>query len=92
MLSPVDLAEAVPMLPHELDDIARLLDLVEQWLRGDDEGRDLLTDWLRRLGDQTTSTRTAHRVIDELGATSVTLHHILRADTPDTRHTHPPTR
>jgi len=80
------------MLRHELDDIARLLDLVEQWLRVNDESRDLLTDWLRLLGGHPAGAPTAGSVIDGLGQTSVTLHRILRAGAPDTGRVHPPAR
>ena len=46
VLSCNDLNQAVPMLLDELDDIVRLVDLVEEWLRFEEVACDLLTDWL----------------------------------------------
>lgn len=85
LLSCLDLVEAVPMMLDELDDIVRLLDLVEEWLRLDEAARDQLADW---LPDARATTATAWPVIDELGQASVKLHRILRAGIPDTGHTH----
>jgi hypothetical protein len=91
VLSGTDLTEAVPMLPHELDDLVRLVDLVEEWLRFDDVAGDLFTDWLIAACADPDRDPTVQDVIDALGATSVKLHRILRAAVPDTGHRNPPT-
>jgi hypothetical protein len=90
VLSGIDLTEAVPMMLDELDDIVRLVDLVEEWLRFDDVACDLLTDWLIAVSCDPGSDPTAQGVIDELGKASVKLHRILRAGTPTAGHAHPP--
>jgi hypothetical protein len=91
VLSCVDLNRAVPMMLDELDDVVRLVGLMEEWLRFDDVACDLLTDWLIAVNCDPGPDPCAHGVIDELGATSVKLHRILRAGIPDTGHTHPST-
>lgn len=74
VLSDVDLAQAAPMMADELDDIARLLDLVEEWLRLDEVARDLLADW---LADATAGwPATAGTLIDALGVAAVKLRRI----------------
>jgi hypothetical protein len=88
MLSCRDLTESVPMMLDELDDIARLVDLVEEWLLLDEAAVDQLTNWLD-------SANHLHRkvpdILEGLGTVSVTLHQILRAGIPDTSHAHPTT-
>jgi hypothetical protein len=90
VLSGVDLTEAVPMLLHELDDIARLVDLVEQWLLLDEPARYLLTDWLIVAAGNPHTVATAQDIVERLGTLSVKLHALVRAGTPDTGHIHPP--
>ena len=51
VLSCVDLNQAVPMLLGELDDIVRLIDLIEEWLRMDDLARDQLSQWRLAIAD-----------------------------------------
>jgi hypothetical protein len=91
VLSCTDLTQAVPMMPDELDDLVRLADLVEEWLRFDDAAADLLTDWLTTTGHAPGNRSAAQAVIDEFGTLSVRLHRILHAGVPATGHTHPPT-
>jgi hypothetical protein len=91
VLSCIDLNQAVPMSLDELDDMVRLVDLVEDWLRFDDVACDLFTDWLFAACTDPDDEPNAKAVIDELGSASVKLHRILRAGIPDTGHTHPPT-
>jgi len=90
VLSGVDLNQAVPMLLGELDDIVRLIDLIEEWLRMDDLARDQLSQWRLAIADVCTGPDPAWPVIDELGTVSVTLHRIVRAGIPDTGHLHAP--
>lgn len=92
VLSCADLNQAVPMMLDELDDIKRLLTLVEQWLLFEETACYLLTDWLIAVSCDPGPQPTANAVIDELGALSVKLQRILRAGIPDTGHAHPPTR
>ncbi len=91
VLSCGDLTEAVPMMLDELDDVVRLVDLAEQWLRFDADARDLLTDWLVSSCTCPGGIPTAWDVIEELGTVSVKLHRLVRAGIPDTGHVHPPT-
>jgi hypothetical protein len=86
MLSCADLTEAVPMMLDELDDIARLAGLIEDWLLFEEDACYLLTDWLML----STRTATAQDVIDQLGKLSAQMHAIVRAGIPDTGHIHPP--
>jgi hypothetical protein len=90
VLSRVDLAEAVPMMLDELDDIARLVDLVEQWLLLEQAAYDLFTDWLIASTPAPRGVATAQDVLDQLGTLSVKLHALLRPGIPDTGHIHPP--
>jgi hypothetical protein len=87
VLSGVDLTAAAPMMRDELDDIARLVDVVEDWLRWRADARDLLTDWLASSASRPRSVA-AWAVIDQLGTLSVKLHRLIRAGTG---HVHPPT-
>lgn len=91
VLSGGDLTEAVPMMPDELDDVARLVDLVEERLRWRVDARDLLTDWLASSCSCPGRVPAAWDVIDQLGTVSVKLHRLIRAATGDTGHVHPPT-
>jgi hypothetical protein len=91
VLSCTDLNQAVPMMLDELDELVRLVDQVEEWLRFDDVACDLFTDWLIAASCDPGPDPSAQGVIDELGTLSVKLHRILRADIPTTGHTHPPT-
>jgi hypothetical protein len=91
VLSCVDLDEAVPMMLDELDDIKRLVVLLEEWLLFEESACYLLTDWLIAASYDLGREPSAKDVIDELGALSVKLHHILRAGVPDTGHAHPST-
>ena len=86
VLSCADLTDAVPMMLDELDDIARLAGLIEEWLLFEEDACYLLTDWL------ILSTRggTAQNIIDQLGKISAQMHAIARAGIPDTGHIHPP--
>jgi hypothetical protein len=91
VLSCADLDEAVPMMLDELDDIKRLVALLEEWLLFEESACYLLTDWLIAACTHPGREPSARDVIDELGALSVKLHHILRAGIPATGHHHPPT-
>jgi hypothetical protein len=91
VLSRIDLTEAVPMMGDELDDIVRLVDLFEEWLRFDESMRDQLDDWLADTSWCPATTKQAWDVIEDLGSVSVQLHSILRAAIPATSHIHPPT-
>ncbi len=92
VLSCTDLAEAVPMMLDELDDIKRLLSTIEEWLRYDEGASDLLTDWLWAVNCDPDLDPRALDVIGELGALSVKLLNILKAGIPHTGHIHhPPT-
>jgi hypothetical protein len=92
VLSCVDLDEAVPMMLDELDDIKRLVALLEEWLLFEESACYLLTDWLIAASYDPGREPSAKGVINELGALSVKLHHILRAGVPDTGHAHPSTQ
>lgn len=76
----------------ELDDIKRLVALLEEWLLFEESACYLLTDWLIAASCEAGPEPSAKGVIDQLGALSVKLHHILRAGVPDTGHAHPPTQ
>jgi hypothetical protein len=91
VMSCSDLHVAVPMLLDELDDIKRLVDQLEDWLRFDEAACDLLTDWLWAVNCSPEVDPTAQQVIDALGRLSVQLGGILRAGVADTGHIHPPT-
>jgi hypothetical protein len=91
VLSCVDLTQAVPMMLDELDDLVRLVDLAEEWLRFDADARDLLTDWLVSRSSCPRSVPMVWAVIEELGTVGVKLHRLLRAGIPNTGHVHPPT-
>jgi hypothetical protein len=88
LMSCTDLTTAVPMTLDELDDIVRLVDLVEEWLLLDETAVDQLTYWLDTADHLN---RNVQHVVDELGTISAKLHQILRAGIPDTGHAHPPT-
>lgn len=91
VLSCPDLDEAVPLMLDELDDIKRLVNLLEEWLLFEESACDLLTDWLIAVNCNPGPEPTAKGVIDELGTLGVKLHRILQAGIPDTGHVHPPT-
>jgi len=90
VLSCIDLAEAVPVMLDELDDIKRLVNLLEQWLLFEESACYLLTDWLIAVNTNPDHSPSAQTVIDQLATLGVTLHRILAAGTPDTGHVHPP--
>lgn len=91
VLSCPDLDEAVPMMLDEIDDIKRLVNLIEEWLLFEESACYLLTDWLIAVNCLPGPEPSAQDVIDELGALGVKLHRILQAGIPPTGHTHPPT-
>lgn len=90
VLSCADLNQAVPMMLDELDDIKRLVNLLEEWLLFEESACYLLTDWLIAVNGNPRHDPSAQTVIDELGALGVKLHRILQAGIPDTGHVHPP--
>jgi hypothetical protein len=90
VLSCLDLVDAVPMMLDELDDIKRLVNVLEDWLRFEESACYLLSDWLLAINCDPGPQPPAQGVIDELGALGVKLHRILSAGIPDTGHTHPP--
>lgn len=91
VLSCPDLDEAVPMMLDELDDIKRLVNLLEEWLLFEESACYLLTDWLLAVSRDPWAKPSAQDIIDELGTLGVKLHGILHAGIPDTGHRHPPT-
>ncbi len=91
LLSCQDLTEAVPMMLHELHDLAYLLGKIEDWLLFDEEACNLLTDWLWAANCDLTADPHARHIINALGTLGVTLQRILRAGISDTGHIHPPT-
>jgi hypothetical protein len=86
-----DLNEAVPMMLDDLDDIKRLVNLLEEWLLFEQDACYLLTDWLIAVNANPGREPSAQTVIDELGTLGVTLHRILQAGIANTGHVHPPT-
>jgi hypothetical protein len=93
VLSAADLAEAVPLHVGELDNLAQLITLIEDWLRfADDDVHDALAHFACAGGGR----RSAADLIDELGHAAVGLDRMAKAmrsgDQPLTPAGHEPTR
>jgi hypothetical protein len=72
LLSPADLDRCVPIHRIELDELACLITLIEDWLLH--TGDDVLAALARFAAD-----RTPAAIIDDLGTQSVKLHHLIRS-------------
>jgi hypothetical protein len=79
------------MMLDELDDIKRLVNVLEEWLRFEESACYLLSDWLLAVNCDPAAEPSARDVIDQLGTLGVMLHAIVQAGVPDTGHVHPPT-